>query len=276
VIGLGGGRSIDGAKGVSARRGLPLITVPTAASNDAPTSRIFVVYNDDGSLARVERLRNNPHAVIVDTSILLRAPVRLLRAGIGDALSKKFEAEQCAAVGGVTSLGTQPLALPAAIADFGYATLRAHAAAALADVAAGRPSTSLERVIEAVILMSGLGFENGGLSLAHSLTRGFTRAPGPSRMLHGEQVAFGLLVQLSLMRDAEPALLDLLTLYGQIGLPRTLADIGLSAANDAELAKVAAATFTAPHIRHLVDPINEAQLKAAFLRVDALARKAGG
>ena len=275
VIGLGGGRSIDSAKAVAARRRLPVITIPTAASNDSPTSRIFVIYKDDGSLARVERLANNPHAVIVDTEILLRAPARLLRAGIGDALTKKFEAEQCAAVGGITSLGMQPLTLPAIIANHAYDTLRAHALPALADVAVSRLSESFERTIEAVILMSGVGFENGGLSLAHSLTRGLTVARGPARMLHGEQVAFGLLVQLSLTGDADPVLRDLLSFYGRIGLPRSLADIGLSGENDAELAMVAAATFTAPHIRHLVDPIDEAKLRAAFLRVDALARAMG-
>ena len=100
VIGLGGGRSIDAAKAVALKRGLPVITVPTAASNDSPTSRIFVMYRQDGALDRVERLPGNPEAVVVDTEILLRAPPALLRSGIGDGLTKRFEAEGCAAVGG--------------------------------------------------------------------------------------------------------------------------------------------------------------------------------
>ncbi len=272
VIGLGGGRSIDAAKAVALKRGLPVVTVPTAASNDSPTSRIFVMYRQDGALDRVERLPCNPEAVIVDTELLVRAPPALLRAGIGDGLTKRFEAEGCAAVDGITPQGTRPLRTPGAIAALGFETLLAHAPQALADAAAGRLTPAFEAVVEAVILMSGLGFENGGLSLAHSLTRGFTREAAMAHTPHGEQVAFGLLVQLQLTPGEAPMLRRLLPFCAGIGLPVRLAGIGLSRGDVAALDRIATATLTAPHITHLPGPpLTASAIRDAMLAVDDLA-----
>ena len=36
-IGIGGGKSLDAAKGIALKLGLPVVTVPTIASNDSPT-----------------------------------------------------------------------------------------------------------------------------------------------------------------------------------------------------------------------------------------------
>lgn len=272
VIGLGGGRSIDAAKAVALKRGLPIITVPTAASNDSPTSRIFVMYREDGALDRVEKLPRNPEAVIVDTELLLRAPPALLRAGIGDGLTKRFEAEGCAAAGGITPQGTTPLSTPGAIAALGFATLLEHAPQALADAEAGRLTPAFEAVVEAVILMSGLGFENGGLSLAHSLTRGFTREPAVHRIPHGEQVAFGLLVQLRLTPGEDVMLRRLIPFCADLGLPVRLAGIGLARGDLAALDRMAAATMTAPHITHLPGPpLTALAIREAMLAVDTLA-----
>jgi glycerol dehydrogenase len=272
VVGLGGGRSIDAAKAVALRRGLPVVTVPTAASNDSPTSRIFVIYREDGALDRVEKLPRSPEAVIVDTELLLRAPPALLRAGIGDGLTKRFEAEGCAAVGGITPQGTPPLRSAGAIAALGFATLLEHAPQAMADAAGGRLTPAFEAVVEAVILMSGLGFENGGLSLAHSLTRGFTREASVHRVPHGEQVAFGLLVQLHLTPGEDAMLRRLIPFCAGLGLPTRLSGIGLSHDDLAALDRIAAATITAPHITHLPGPpLTATAIRAAMLAVDSLA-----
>jgi glycerol dehydrogenase len=272
VVGLGGGRSIDAAKAVALRRGLPVVTVPTAASNDSPTSRIFVMYREDGALDRVERLPRSPEAVLVDTEILLRAPPALLRAGIGDGLTKRFEAEGCAAVDGITPFGTPPLRTGLAIATQGFATLLRHAPQAMRDAAAARLSDDFEATVEAVVLMSGLGFENGGLSIAHSLTRGFTRVPGSAHKPHGEQVAFGLLVQLHLTPGGAEMLRTLLPFYACIGLPRRLAEVGLSATDSTVLDLIAEATLTAPHITHLPGPrVTAIDIRNALLAVDAIA-----
>ena len=50
---------------------------------------------------------------------------------------------------------------------------------------------ALERIIEANTLLSGLGFESGGLAVAHALHAGLTAAPGSHAYLHGEKVGAG-------------------------------------------------------------------------------------
>ena len=92
VAGIGGGKALDAAKAVARILSLPVVTVPTIASNDSPTSCAIAMYDDAHRMIAVDRLDRSPDAVIVDTAVIASAPVRFLRAGIGDAISKKFEA----------------------------------------------------------------------------------------------------------------------------------------------------------------------------------------
>ena len=125
VLAAGGGKGIDAGKGVAEALGLPVITVPTAASNDAPTSHIFVIYDEAHRIAEVGRLRHNPVSVVVDSEVIARAPRALMLAGIGDAFSKAFEVRQCRMAGGNNvhgGLGTRAaLALAERMARYGAA-----------------------------------------------------------------------------------------------------------------------------------------------------------
>lgn len=270
IIGLGGGKAIDTAKGVRIARGGGLVIVPTIASNDSPTSRLAIVYTAEHVLSEVRLMTTNPDAVIVDTDIIVQAPVRFFVAGIGDALSKKFEAEQCYRTGGLNFYKARPPELALAIADRCYAIIREHGEKATSDVRARTATGAVESVVEATILMSGLGFESGGLSLAHSLTRGFSAIPALSAALHGEQVAYGLLVQLVVEGRPAEFLSDFRSFYQRLGLPLKLADMGLSGDVAAALQTIAERTIAeAPYIRQIEAELDGAKLKAALERVEA-------
>ena len=107
VIGIGGGKTLDTAKAVSFYAHMPVMTVPTAASSDAPCSRLAVIYKEDGTFEKYLPLRSNPDMVIMDTEVIAKAPVRFLVAGIGDALATCYEAEACEQSGIVTMAGGQ-------------------------------------------------------------------------------------------------------------------------------------------------------------------------
>lgn len=266
IVGVGGGKAIDTAKGVRIARGTPIFIIPTIASNDSPTSRVVVVYTDQHVLAEVRTMATNPDLVLVDTAVLVRAPERFFVSGVGDALSKKFEAAQCLASGNNNFYAARPSLLATTIADACYDVVRAHAEGALAAVRAGTVNEDFERTVEATILLSGLAFENGGLSIAHSLTRGFSVVPGVADAMHGEQVAFGLLVQLELEGRSQAYIDELRGFYGRVGLPTSLTALGLRG-DAAEAARaIAADTWArAPYVRALTAPIDVERLQQAVL-----------
>ena len=270
VVGIGGGKCLDAGKAVSARLGTPVVTVPSIASNDSPASAAIAMYDDQHVMVSVDRLARHPDVVLVDTELIAQAPVEFLRCGIGDAISKKFEADACRAGTGVTPVGGRPLLSGAAIADACYRTIQAHGVAALASCAADEVTDDLEAVVEAVILMSGLGFENGGLSVAHALTRGLVTARGAAAAPHGRHVAWGLLVQLAAERWPDRDLLDLGDLLQSLGLPVQLADLGMPAPTAAEIDTIAQRTMKAPHVLNMPAPIDDAAIAAAIRGVEAL------
>lgn len=269
VLGIGGGKAIDTAKGLRIIRGGALIVVPTVASNDAPTSRLVVLYREDHALSEVRMMPTNPDAVVVDSAIIAAAPRRFFVAGIGDALSKKFEVEQCERAGGLNFYKARPTALAVMIADQCYRTLRAHALDALEAVARKTPNEALERVVEATILSSGLAFESGGLSIAHALTRGFSAISALQGALHGEQVAFGLLVQLCLERRAPAFIAELKAFYRQAGLPVGLSGLGLVADKDQAIRTIAQRTVAdAPYVQQFQTRVDAQHLAQAIAQAD--------
>jgi glycerol dehydrogenase len=273
VIALGGGKTIDTGKGISRHRGARLIIVPTIASNDSPTSRLIVLYDDAHRVAGVELLARNPDVVLVDTEVIAQAPARFFSAGMGDALSKTFEARQCHLTEGRNFFGTLSLPTARLLADRCYEVIAEYGAAALRQVAQRHePDETVERVIEATVLLSGVGFESGGLSLAHALVRGFSAHPKIGGYLHGEAVAFGTVVQLVAegRPDAEVAAHAALT--RELGLPVTFKFFGVDPISGAELDEIARITCTAPYITHLSPAIDAGGVRRALERADLIGR----
>ncbi|WP_198672029.1 iron-containing alcohol dehydrogenase [Pseudogemmobacter bohemicus] len=274
VIAAGGGRAIDAGKALAGRRDLALITVPTVASNDAPTSKNYVLYDEAGQLAEVCHLRRSPDFVVVDTAVLAGAPRAMFAAGLGDALSKKAEAEACAQGRGTTMFLSRPPRLALTIAAQCHAVLMDHGAAALDAAGTGQPTPAFEAAVEAMILMAGLGFESGGLSVPHALTRGVPLLPGGAAAPHGFQVAWGLLVHHRLLGEALPA--DLSALFTAAGLPRSLAALTGQPVGPAQIRALAGASLPVRHILNFPRVLDLPQLIEAIECVEAAGERGSG
>src|SRR5271165_660014 len=227
VIGAGGGKVLDAARAVAADLKLPVVNCPTVASSDAPCSALSVIYTDEGVFHEYRIYGKNPDLVLVDTQVIAQGPPRLLVAGMGDALATWFEAKTCVAghVENMRGGGSTRSAL--ALAKLCYETLLEDGAEALRAVQTQVVTPALERLVEANTLLSGLGFESSGLAAAHAVHNGLTAAPGTHEFFHGEKVAYGLLVQLVLEGQARALLEQVLRFSTEVGLPITLAEIGL-------------------------------------------------
>lgn len=271
VIAVGGGKCIDAGKAIAREFSARLITVPTIASNDSPTSHIFVLYDDDHRLFSVEKLARNPDTVLVDTAIISRAPAVFLRSGIGDALVKKYEVEQCVAVGGWNVFDSRPSLAALAMARGCYDILQADAVAALDAVENKTPNAALERIVEACVLMSGLSFENGGLCIAHAMTRGLSAVKEVASAPHGFQVVYGVTVQLVLEGRDAGFMVEHSAFCRKIGLPFTLHELGLKAPSAEQFDLIAELTLKAPHLRNFTRQVTKANFIAAMRETEALA-----
>lgn len=247
VVGLGGGKALDTAKALAHALRAPVVVCPTAASTDAPCSSLAVLYGEDGSFDSYLRLDRNPDLVLVDTVVIAAAPVRLLVAGMGDALSTYYEGRACDEAGVANAAGGTATVAALALSGACLSTLLDDGRQAREDVEARRgPTPSVERVVEANILLSGIGFESVGEACAHAMANALTHAPLEGRPMHGELVAYGTLVQLALELGlgAHPdrARYDLgrATVFSKrVGLPTSLAELGLTSPDDAELSAIA-------------------------------------
>ncbi|MGE5360834.1 MAG: glycerol dehydrogenase [Bacteroidales bacterium] len=239
IVGVGGGKALDTARAAAADLALSVVTCPTTASSDAPCSALSIVYTPEGVFQEIRSYRRNPDLVLVDTQVIARSPARLLVAGMGDALATWFEAKTCVE-GGIRNMrGGVSTRSALALAELCYRTLLDDGAAAVAAIRTRSVTPSLERIIEANTLLSGLGFESAGLAAAHAVHNGLTAVPETRPWLHGEKVAFGVLVQIILERQPRPVVDEVLAFSTSVGLPVTLAEIGLACMTTEMLDRIA-------------------------------------
>ncbi|WP_214804899.1 MULTISPECIES: glycerol dehydrogenase [unclassified Exiguobacterium] len=239
VVGVGGGKTLDTAKAVSDELTVPVVIVPTIASTDAPTSALSVIYSDAGIFESYRFYKKNPDLVLVDTKLISEAPARFFASGIADALATWVEVRSVIAFGGKTMAGGRPTIAAEAIAKRCEEVLFEHGRLAYESVQAKVVTPALEAVVEANTLLSGLGFESGGLAAAHAIHNGFTALDGDIHHLtHGEKVAFGTLVQLALEQHSQEEIERYIAFYMDLGLPVTLEDVKLKDSSRDDILKV--------------------------------------
>ena len=252
---------------------MPVVIAPTIASNDAATSHFAVIYDENHVYDHVEVMKLSPWYVVVDTEILVKAPSRFFVAGIGDAMATKFEAEASAFSGANNYFEGQVSQTALALANLSWEIIKDKALAALEAVYAGMVNQAFEDVVEATILLSGLGFENGGLAAAHAISSGFTVLEQTRGAMHGEMVAFGLLVQFMLEERPQQFINEILSFYKKIGLPTTLAELGIKPpASEKLIPAIKAICASTSTIHSMPFEIKTEMVERAILKADLLGR----
>lgn len=245
VVGIGGGKTMDTAKAVADNCGAVTVIVPTTASTDAPAMGLSVIYTPQGEHIGARHYKKNPDLVLLDTEILAKAPIRFLVAGMGDALSTYPECRanlQSSSPNYVNGGYRQTIA-GLAVSKACHETILSKGVNAKKAAELGLCTKDVEDVIEANTLLSGLGVQNTSCAGAHSIAEGITVLPPCAKLLHGEVVAFGVLVQL-IVEGAPAAEIDeLYDFYNQVGLPTTFADLDIPDVTGEDIMKVAEASM---------------------------------
>lgn len=284
TIGLGGGKAIDTAKCVA--EGENLIIVPTIAATDAPTSHSAVLYTPEGAFDDYAYFKQSPSVILIDTTVIANAPVRFLVSGMGDALSTFFEARA-----NVQSYSRVNAGLPCgfregvcgeargtkaafALASLCYESLLEEGWKAKLACENHVVTESLEKIIETNILLSGLGFESGGLAAAHAIHDGLTILEGTHKYFHGEKVAFGTIAQLALENAPIEEIEEVLDFCLSIGLPVCLEDIGVNNITEEELYQVAEkACIPEESIYAMPFPVTVEKVAAAIKLADSIGKE---
>ncbi|MBF0118817.1 MAG: glycerol dehydrogenase [Desulfobacterales bacterium] len=271
IVGMGGGKTIDTAKIAADRANIPVLIVPTIASTDAPCSGCAVLYSEHGVFESVYYQKSNPAAVLVDTKIIANAPVRFLVAGMGDALSTWFEAKSCSNTQSENVCKGLSTLTGLNLAKLCYDTLLQYGVTAKIAAEKHIITPAFEHIVEANILLSGIGFESGGLASAHSIHNGFTVLEETHAFYHGEKVAFGVLVGLQLTDTPPEESAIVFSFCEKVGLPTTLWDIGIKNMDSNKLKAVAEkACAIGESIHHEAGKITPEKVFYAILAANAI------
>lgn len=275
IIAAGGGKVIDTGKAVAYGMKVPVVIVPTIAATDAPCSALSVIYTEEGVFSRYLVLPNNPQIVLVDTAVVAKAPAHFLVSGMGDALATFWEADTCnkSCKPNVLTGGCPPTRSAMALARLCYDTLLEYGLQAKLAVETHCVTPAVEAIVEANTLLSGLGFESGGLAGAHSVHNGFTVLESSHHKLHGQKVAFGTLTQLVMEGRSSDEIYEVLEFCCTVGLPVCLDDLGIHKPTREEIRKVAeATTATGETIHSTWFPVTADMVEAAIWTANELAK----
>ena len=269
IVGVGGGKAVDTAKYVAHLMNVPVVTVPTLASNCAASSALSVVYNENHAFEALVHFNKPAYHCFIDTQIILNSPKSFIRAGIGDTLAKYYEVEFSSR--NVNKSFSDELGI--SISNMCHAPLMDNALYALNDFNAGKYSEALENVMLIIIVSTGMvsmlinSDFNG--ALAHALFYGLTTLEGfEEKYLHGDVVGYGVIVQL--MLDNQPyEARKVKKLLADIGVETTLKEREIEISHDI-LDSVIDSAIADPDMKLVPYPIDRDMVYEAILETEEL------
>ena len=273
IIGMGGGKAIDTAKGVAHKLGLPLVSLPTLVSNCAPITALSVVYKDEGPFDSFMFFDGPPALTVIDLDIAAGAPAKYFRAGMGDTLAKHLESTFSARGDQLGKTMDHMSAIGVALSSTCYDPILTFGRQALDEAERHEAGAAYEICARSIILSAGLvslmADDNYNCALAHATCYGLQLFEHVEReYLHGDLVAYGAMVQLMVdgQEERAKALKDFLT---TLGTPVTLREMNVPLERSALEATLKEAT-TGPDMAHIPYDITPDMVFDAMRRVEML------
>lgn len=269
IFGMGGGKALDTAKGAAYEAGLPVFTFPTIASTCAATTALSVVYREDGSFDGFYFYERPAHHCFIDLTVISRAPYQYLQAGMGDTIGKYFECHFAAR--GDRLLHSS--ALGREISNMCYGPLLEYGVQALQDCKDHLVTTAFSQAVLANVVSTGMVslmvLDDYNCAIAHSVYYGLVLLPGfEEKYLHGNVVAYGVLVELAVDGEMEEAL-QLKEFLQKLEIPTTLKEMQVPLDRE-YLQAVLADIVTEPDMKHIPYPVTEDMIYRAMEAVEHL------
>ena len=263
IIAVGGGRTMDVSKAAGTFAKLPVVTVPTIAATCAPWAAVSILYTDEGDFDHPLMNPASPRAIIADTEIIGRAPIRYIKAGIADTLAKWYEPVYSSKESFTTKISQHG-------AHLAYEAITEKSGRVLRNLEQGVINEETVEIIDTIFYLAGfvgsfIGERAFG-GFAHPFYHSSRRIPSTRKILHGELVAFGLVAQIAFEQRTEEqsGLLDIL---GRLDNLFTLEEIGLTEYEDK---KIIANRILAECKGCVADGHSAEEVIAAFDRADEI------
>ena len=198
IIGLGGGSAIDVAKKVAMDLDLPKIMIPTTAGTGSEVTHESVLKVEGEKRAFVDK-RLTADVAIVDPSLMMTMPRRLIASSGIDALAHAVESYEC-------KKGNE---LTRALAQKAYSLIKDNIRKAIACDKDAISNMALAS------LAAGMAFGNSGTTLCHALTYPLSN----KGIRHGEAVAIMLPPALEFNDFDKETILEIRKIIKDVDLP---------------------------------------------------------
>lgn len=214
VVGIGGGKVLDVAKLAAGKKRKKFISIPTTLSNDGIASPVAVIKNKQR--IPISHITRAPFGVIVDLQIVRKAPIRHIRAGVGDLISNfsaVFDARLAYKKRG-EKVNETALALAESGALGLLHTKQKHV----------KNKHFLTRLAQGLIksgcAMCIIGSSRPASGSEHKISHSLDHLFSPRKTLHGEQVGIAALFTMALQKNEYLA--RVINLYHKIRFPHTV------------------------------------------------------
>jgi glycerol dehydrogenase-like iron-containing ADH family enzyme len=224
IIGMGGGKVIDASKVCANEINIPIITLPTSAATGACSSALSAIYNENGIIDECRDIifTKAPDLVCLDYSLLIEEPVEFLIFGMTDSLAKYYESFAFCEGKSSNILTQTALNLAKFIKD----TIFEIGEKSIEDLKNNIISEDLKNIFKINLILApmvgGIGGEGCRVCVSHAVNNSLTQIEKmrSKKFMHGEQVAFGNLIQLYLDKrnNTDFELQELLELHKKFNL----------------------------------------------------------
>lgn len=232
VVGIGGGRIIDIAKGAGDIADVNIFTAPTSAATCAAYAVLYVIYGEDGSIMGSGFLKREISGVLVDTDIVIKnCPKRYFISGIADAMAKKPEfAFTMLNLGKEGMIATSEIATM--IGDYTYSNYLKKGGEAVKDFENGKVNLLTDDFVNMNVMLTGMvsDLSTGGkqLAIAHNFYDAICCLHPEIRKdyLHGELVGMALPLQIYVNGGTQGEISELKDFLTKLGVPMSLRAVG--------------------------------------------------